>query len=91
MSKAINVHIRGHVQGVFYRSKARELAQDLELRGWIKNEIDGSVRAHLQGDPQTIDKWLQWAQSGPELANVSQIETSEADFEKLSSFEIRYR
>ncbi|MFT6791940.1 MAG: acylphosphatase [Cellvibrionaceae bacterium] len=91
MSKAVRIHISGQVQGVFYRATAREQAQNLRLNGWIKNEIDGSVMAHIQGESQALDQWLQWARQGPETAKVSGIDISEAGHEPLNCFEIRYR
>ena len=43
--------IRGQVQGVGFRYRARYAAQTLELTGWVENEDDGSVTLEVQGDP----------------------------------------
>ncbi|HMR01381.1 MAG TPA: acylphosphatase [Candidatus Gracilibacteria bacterium] len=43
------IHIKGRVQGVFFRSAAKEEAEKRGLFGWIKNENDGSVSACVQG------------------------------------------
>ena len=48
--------IRGQVQGVGFRYRARYAAQMLELTGWVENEDDGSVTLEVQGEP---DKFLQ--------------------------------
>ena len=48
--------IRGQVQGVGFRYRARYAAQTLDLTGWVENEDDGSVTLEVQGDP---DKFVQ--------------------------------
>lgn len=49
---------QGRVQGVGFRYKAKYLSQALNLTGWVKNEIDGTVTLEVQGRPQMIDKLL---------------------------------
>ena len=44
--------IRGQVQGVGFRYRARYAAQALELTGWVENEDDGSVTLEVQGSPE---------------------------------------
>ena len=34
--------VRGKVQGVFVRDAVKNRAQELELRGWVRNKKDGS-------------------------------------------------
>ena len=41
--KAVDVRVNGSVQGVFYRSFVRTRAQLLNLKGWVKNTMDGCV------------------------------------------------
>ena len=41
--KALLVSIRGHVQGVGFRMWTEREAEVFGLRGWVKNEPDGSV------------------------------------------------
>ena len=89
MTKAISVHIHGRVQGVYYRATARQQALYLNLAGWVKNEGDGSVKAHLQGEDRALDNWLQWARQGPKLADVSKIDVSETTVIDIEGFEVR--
>ncbi|HND33564.1 MAG TPA: acylphosphatase, partial [Myxococcota bacterium] len=42
---ALRLVIRGKVQGVWFRASARDEAQRLGLRGWVRNLPDGSVEA----------------------------------------------
>jgi len=36
----------------------RQLARGFEVAGWVRNEPDGSVLAHIQGAPDQIDGLL---------------------------------
>ena len=65
--------IYGRVQGVFFRESMCREAQSLNVTGWVRNCIDGSVEAMLQGEPEAVDKMIEWARQGPELARVEQV------------------
>jgi len=46
----------GHVQGVGFRAVCREVAAELSLSGWVRNEFDGSVTLVIEGHPVAIDE-----------------------------------
>ena len=48
----------GQVQGVGFRYTASHAASRYDLRGWVKNEYDGSVSAEVQGTENGINQWL---------------------------------
>jgi acylphosphatase len=52
-TKAVLVRIEGSVQGVGFRAWTQSEASRLGLRGWVRNEPDGSVAAHLEGSRVT--------------------------------------
>ena len=88
--KAVEVHVSGRVQGVYYRASARLEAERLGLRGWVRNLSDGGVGLRLQGDPAVVDAMLDWCRHGPPAARVSRVEVSDAvPNESLSTFEVR--
>lgn len=68
------IRIKGHVQGVFFRASGEKEAIKNNLKGWIKNESDGSVSAHVQGEKEDIEKFFQWCKTGPTRAEVSSAE-----------------
>lgn len=49
---------QGRVQGVGFRYTAKYLAQSLELKGWVRNEWDGTVTMEVQGREALINKLL---------------------------------
>ncbi|SHJ48031.1 acylphosphatase [Pseudobutyrivibrio xylanivorans] len=48
----------GRVQGVGFRYKACNVANQYRLTGYVKNEYDGSVSVEIQGTEQEIYMFL---------------------------------
>lgn len=74
--KRLEASVFGRVQGVYYRATARQQAQSLGLRGWVRNEFDGSVRVVAEGDEADLQRFLAFLEEGPPGAQVSRIETA---------------
>lgn len=70
----VKLRIYGRVQGVFFRATAREVAESLELHGWVKNCDDGSVEAVVEGSQERVKEFIDWAHSGPEQAKVDRVD-----------------
>ncbi len=90
MNSAIQCQIHGRVQGVFYRATAQSIAQSLNLVGWVKNNADGSVSAHIEGSESDIQAFLEWAKKGPKNAVVQQVHQQVTPCEHFNQFEVRY-
>ena len=78
-SIAADVIVTGHVQGVFFRASMREQADRLGVTGWVRNEPDGTVHAHLEGAPEAVDELVSWCAEGPPAARVSDVARSDAE------------
>jgi acylphosphatase len=77
-SRRVGLRIRGRVQGVSYRESARAEALRLGLTGWVRNLADGSVEAVAEGPLEALESFVRWSQRGPPLAQVSQVERTDA-------------
>jgi acylphosphatase len=73
-----HLRIRGRVQGVGFRYSMERKARELGLAGWVRNRLDGSVEAVVQGDPAAVEAMIAWAHRGPRAAIVTAVEVSEA-------------
>jgi len=55
--------IFGTVQGVFFRKYTQEEATKLKLVGWVKNMPEGTVKGHMEGHKDNIDRMKTWLQT----------------------------
>lgn len=88
-TKAITVQVYGQVQGVLFRVWAKEQAEELTLKGWVRNRVDLHVEIHLEGLSQNVDSMVQLLKRGSSSATVSQVILDEAPFVGFPSFEIK--
>jgi acylphosphatase len=88
MIKSIAIKISGKVQGVYFRQSAKETADELGIKGFVRNEPDGSVYAEACGEENSLEKFIEWCRSGPERAAVTGINVSGIAPVIFSSFEI---
>jgi len=88
--KRVHVYVSGQVQGVFFRGTTRDDAQEKGVDGWVKNLDDGRVEAVFEGDPDAVDKMVDFCYEGSEMASVSTVEVTEEEPEGIDDFQIRY-
>lgn len=83
--------VRGYVQGVGYRYFVIHKASTLGLRGYARNESDGSVEVVAQGARPALEHLLHLLQRGPGEAEVQHVQvTWRQPTETFSGFHIRY-
>ena len=83
------VLVSGKVQGVFFRDSTREEAEKQGLSGWVRNTEGGQVEAVFEGDPDAVQRMIEWCQSGPSSADVEDVSVEQEDPEDLPGFEVR--
>lgn len=88
--RAVEVEVSGEVQGVSFRAYAAQEAVRLELVGWVRNEPNGSVLAHYEGDDEAVEEMLKWCREGSPSADVHRVEVRDVESTNASSFEVRY-
>lgn len=90
MAKAVSVRVTGRVQGVSFRWYAQQEAARLGVRGWVRNEPDGAVSGHFEGDDDAVDALVAWCREGPSAAIVRGVAVAEAHEAGTARFDIRY-
>jgi len=92
--RAVRLIVKGKVQGVFYRKYAVLRARELGVRGYVKNESDGSVSMVVVGEPNQVEEMIRWAWVGSPHAVVTSVDVIELDAstlsERFTTFDIRY-
>ena len=56
MNTTRHLCISGRVQGVGYRDALRRQALACGLAGWVRNRLDGTVEALLQGEDRRVEE-----------------------------------
>jgi len=84
----IHLLIKGKVQGVFFRATANEVAQSLELKGWVRNTKDGNVEAVASGNKEALQQFIGWCKKGPEKAVVTSVEATAIAGEEFDHFRV---
>jgi acylphosphatase len=82
------LRVRGRVQGVGYRESMRREAVRLGVTGWVRNRLDGSVEAMVQGSAEQVAAILEWAHRGPAVAMVLRLEEEDGEG-RFAAFEQR--
>jgi acylphosphatase len=90
MVRAVEVRITGEVQGVSFRGYTAREAVRLELVGWVRNEDDGSVSAHLEGPEGAVEEMLAWCRDGSPGAEVRNVTVEDAEVTDSETFEVDY-
>ncbi len=68
-----HLFVSGRVQGVGFRDSMQRRADELGLKGWVRNRRDGRVEAVVAGAKDRVDELLDWARTGPPMATVTDV------------------
>lgn len=50
----LSVYFKGHVQGVGFRYKTRQIATEFDVTGCVKNMVDGRVFLEAEGSQKEV-------------------------------------
>ena len=67
----------------------RQEAERLGIGGWVRNRLDGTVEALVEGDAPAVQEITDWARHGPREAEVRGVDVAEASATGLARFEKR--
>ncbi|MEM4475339.1 MAG: acylphosphatase [Fervidicoccaceae archaeon] len=74
------LRIEGEVQGVFFRANMRRVALNNGVKGWVRNNPDGSVEAVIEGELENVLRVIAWALRGPPRAKVRRVTLEWQDY-----------
>ena len=86
----MQARVTGRVQGVSFRWYTQQQARSLGVSGWVRNEPDGSVLLHAEGDDAAVDALVAWCRTGPSLAKVAHVSVRDAAPTGSMSFDVGY-
>lgn len=86
--KTVSYKVYGKVQGVFYRASTLEKATKLGLKGFVRNQPDGSVYIEATGDESQLQALEQWCKQGPLLSNVREVVAEDLPDKEFEGFTV---
>ena len=89
--RCVRAVVSGRVQGVWFRESTRQCAEELGLRGYVRNLPGGQVEVVIAGEGAAVAAALDFLRDGPPLARVDRVEIEEPyEVEDHQGFRVRY-
>jgi len=86
--QTVRLIIKGKVQGVFYRATAKNVADLLGIKGWVRNLPDTYVEITATASQELVQKFIAWCKQGPPGANVKEVIVEELSLQDFNGFKI---
>jgi acylphosphatase len=88
----LSTTVYGRVQGVLFRYFVQNEANELGLKGYVRNLASGdAVKVQAEGERRQLNKLLEQLKVGPPGARVERVQVEWADYSgQFSDFSIRY-
>ena len=80
-----HVFIKGRVIGIFFRKFIVDNANNLGLKGWVKNSGSG-VECAFEGEPGKVEKMIELCWKGPSGAGVDSVDAKDEPFQNEKEF-----
>jgi acylphosphatase len=84
----VHLRVKGKVQGVFYRTSAKDIAEELGVTGWIRNTEEGDVEITATASKEQLQKFIEWCKIGPRRAIVSGVEITHVEEANFKTFDV---
>jgi acylphosphatase len=90
MLKHLDITLFGTVQGVFLRRTVAHEANRLGIRGFVRNDPDGTVRIEAEGLEEVLRGFVEWLKAGAGEGDykISRVEVESGKFQASDSFSI---
>ncbi|MDP1695996.1 MAG: polyprenyl diphosphate synthase [archaeon] len=64
------IEVYGRVQGINFRNNMKIFADELGVKGYVRNREDGSVVVVAQGDKKKLQSLVSWIESNPGFSKI---------------------
>ncbi len=89
LGRLARISVRGVVQGVGFRPFIYRLAQQHDLKGWVRN-TSGNVEIEVEGDEARLNRFIEELETqAPPMSRIESIETSFAAPRGYRDFSIK--
>ena len=84
----VNIVLDGRVQGVGFRETTKYVADQSGIKGFVRNEPDGTVYIEAEGEQWELDSFIDWCNEGPDRANVETCSVKAGELKHFKDFVI---
>lgn len=89
--QTVKMNASGLVQGVGFRWSTIQIADDLNISGWVRNEPDGSVSIVASGRQENLDKFIERIRNSPtSFAKVKRLQVDYIAKRVNKGFNVKY-
>ncbi|HEY2209756.1 MAG TPA: acylphosphatase [Gaiellaceae bacterium] len=82
------VVVHGFVQGVGFRFAVERAARSRGVAGWVRNQLDGTVEAVFEGEPEDVEALVAFCHEGPRGAQVERVDVVPESPDGLAGFRV---
>lgn len=86
--KHIDIRITGKVQGVSFRATTKAVADQMGVRGFVRNEKDGSLYIEAEGDDLLLEVFLEWCHEGSDRSKIENVDVVPGELKNYQNFSI---
>jgi acylphosphatase len=86
--KTVRLKISGMVQGVFFRKFIKEEADDIGIKGHVRNLDSGEVEVIAEGTPEEVDRIIQICKKGAPHSTIKNVDIQEMNHIGFDDFKI---
>ena len=86
--KTLKMKIIGTVQGVFFRKFIKDNADELEVKGFVRNLDDGNVEVVVEGKDESVNELVRICEKGPGHADIKKVDVEEIRHQGFKNFKV---
>jgi len=77
VKSALKITISGTIQGLFFKNFAKENADKLNLRGFIRCLENGDLEVFIEGEKDNVARFVEILKTGQQYSQIRNIKTEE--------------
>lgn len=86
--KSLQIQVSGKVQGVWFRASTQRKANELNIKGIVKNLPNGDVYIEAMGDDSALEHFVKWCHIGSEYSRVDHVNILPIENQTFEDFKI---
>ena len=89
MKSGYRIRVTGKVQNVGFRYYTARTALEFNIKGFVKNQTDGTVYIEAEGEKDALEGFVEWCRRGPQWARVEGFEVQEQPVMGFKGFNVK--